>query len=232
MSIYNREQRYLSLLSDRPYRVEELAARLFISEPTVRRDIVAMKKKELIETQRGVVRLRPRAADARIPLFVREQEANDAKEHIARLAAAEVKEGDTLMLDASTTAYHLLPHIAKIPNVLIITNGAKTAIEATMLGIRTITVGGEMTPESFSYVGCDAEDMLDRYRADIAFFSCRGITEDGYVSDNSILGNAIRRKMMHRAKRSILLADRGKIGKSFLSILCHTDELSAVITDA
>lgn len=45
MSIYEREDEYITWLSQRPYTVKELAGKLFISEPTVRRDIAAMKKK-------------------------------------------------------------------------------------------------------------------------------------------------------------------------------------------
>ena len=40
-----------------------------------------------------------------------------------------------------------------------------------------------MTLESFSYVGPDSESTLSKYNADVAFFSCRGVSDDGIVSD-------------------------------------------------
>lgn len=94
--------------------------------------------------------------------------------------------GYVIMLDASTTAFHLLPHLAEFKNILVITNGAKTAFESASMGIKTICTGGEMALESFSYIGPDAESVLNKYNADVAFFSCRGVSENGIVSDNSI----------------------------------------------
>lgn len=231
MSIYNREQQYIRLLSEKTHTVKELSEKLFISEPTVRRDLIKLEKKEILVCQRGRVSLKTNFADQRIPLFIRDMEQSEAKKEMARKAIAHVKDGDVIMLDASTSAYYLLPLLATFKKILVITNGAKTALEATSMGIRTICTGGEMTLESFSYVGTDAETMLRQYNADVAFFSCRGLIKDGIATDNSILENSIRRIMMNNAKKSFLLCDRSKLGKKYLNTLCHTRELSGVISD-
>lgn len=231
MSLYQREEEYLRLLSDRDRNIKELSQILFISEPTVRRDILAMKKKELITCRRGLVSLSVKAPDKRIPLFVRDGEHTAEKDAIARKAAEFVKDGDAVMLDASTTAFHMLPYLAKHNNVLVITNGIKTALEAAALGIRTICTGGEITPESYSFVGTDAERTLEKYNAEVAFFSCRGIDENGLVTDNSILENAIRRIMIKNAKSAVLLCDRSKKGHRYLNTLCNIKELDAWVCD-
>lgn len=231
MSIYNREEKYIKLLSERSYTVKELSEKLFISEATVRRDVVALKEKELVRSKRGVINLKSRYADQRIPLFIRDLESNDAKKEMALKAVSYVKDGDVVMLDASTSAYHLLAHLATLKNILIITNGSKTAIDAAAMGIKTICTGGEMTPESFSYVGTDAEALLRRYHADVAFFSCRGVSDDGTVTDNSVLENVLRRIMMKNAKKKVLLCDKSKLGKTYLHTLCHKDELDMIISN-
>ena len=231
MAIFEREDTYLSLLCQRDYTVAELAALLYISEPTVRRDVQALKKKELVSCQRGTVKLRVRYADQRIPLSVRTTEASAAKERIAAQAATHIKNNQVIFLDASTTAYHLLPHIQKRRGILLITNGAKTALDAAAMGIKTICTGGEMTLESFSFVGADAESTLRRYNADVAFFSCRGITNDGYITDNSVLENVIRRIMIDSARESYVLCDTSKRGKTYLNTLCHVDALSGLIAE-
>ena len=59
MSIFNREEQYLKILSEREHTVKELSEKLFISEPTVRRDIIILKEKELLVCNRGIVRLKP-----------------------------------------------------------------------------------------------------------------------------------------------------------------------------
>ena len=231
MSTYKREAEYIKLLASREYTVAELAERLFISEATVRRDICALKEKEILASKNGVVSLKVSFSDKRIPLFIREAEQNEEKKSIAIRASKEVKDGDVVMMDASTTAYHLLPHLANLKNIILITNGAKTALEAVALGIKTICTGGEMTPESFSYVGADAESVLRRYNANVAFFSCRGITDSGLVTDNSILENSMRRIMLENAERCFLLADKSKLGKKYIQTLCHTRDLDGVISE-
>lgn len=232
MSIYNREDRYIKLLSERTYTVKELSETLFVSEATVRRDIVVLKEKDIVVCNRGTVKLKSKYADQRIPLFIRDLEYNDAKKEIALKAMSYVKEGDVVMIDASTTAYHLLAHLATLKNILLITNGSKTAIDAVSMGIKTICTGGEMTPESFSYVGTDAEQLLHRYHADVAFFSCRGVSDEGAITDNSVLENVLRRIMMQNAKKKILLCDKSKFGKTYLHTLCHKDELDMIISNS
>ncbi len=231
MSIFQREQEYINLLSEREHTVKELSDKLFISEPTVRRDIISLEKKEIVTRSRGKVRLKINSADKRIPLFIRDLEQQTEKSEIALKAINYIKDGYVIMLDASTTAYHLLPHLAGFNNIMIITNGAKTALEAASMGIRTICTGGEMTLESFSYVGTDAEDILKRYNADITFFSCRGISTDGIVTDNSILENSLRKIMIKNSKKSYLLCDKSKFGQTYLNTLCTKDEITDIITN-
>ena len=231
MSVYNRENQYISLLAQKPHSIKELAEKLFISEPTVRRDIIVLKEKGLVTSQKGIVALKTNSPDQRIPLFIRHLEQNEKKQSIARKALRHIKDGDVIMLDASTTAFHLLAHLTEFKNVLVITNGAKTALEAASMGIRTICTGGELMYDSFCYVGTDAESVLRNYNADVAFFSCRGISDGGIASDNSILENSIRKIMIKNSVRSYLLCDSSKLGKTYLNTLCNVKELNGVISD-
>ena len=231
MAVYNRENKYINLLVQKPHSVKELSEKLFVSEPTVRRDIVFLQKKELLTCKRGIVTLKTNAPDQRIPLFIRHMEQNEEKQIIARKAVKYIKEGYVIMLDASTTALHIIPYLTDFKNILVITNGAKTALESASMGIRTICTGGEMALDSLCYVGTDAESIIKKYNADIAFFSCRGITEDGLATDNSILENSIRRIMIKNSKKSYLLCDETKFNNKYLNTLCDIKEITGVITN-
>ena len=184
MPIYEREKNYISLLAEREYTISELSKILFVSEPTVRRDILSMKKDELVECVRGRVRLKTSSPDKRIPLFVRDFRNNEQKQKIAEKAAVLVKDGMVIMLDASTTACCIVPYLAAFRNLFIITSGARTAIALASVGIRTVCTGGELTLESLSYIGGDAMRTLSGYTADIAFFSCSGLSDGGLATDN------------------------------------------------
>lgn len=231
MAIYNREDDYIKLLSEREHTVKELSRKLFISEPTVRRDVVVLKDKQIVECKRGIVRLRLSTPDARVPMFLRNLAHTEEKNIMARRCAAEIKDGYTVMLDASTSAYCLVPYLAEIKNLFVITNGAHTAIALASMGIKTLSVGGEITSDSYCCLGPDAERTLSAYNADIAVISCRGISEDGALTDSTILENSIRRIMMKNAKRTIVLCDSSKFGKTYLHTLCHEDEVDEIISD-
>lgn len=231
MSVYNRESLYINLLAQAPHSIKELSEKLFISEPTVRRDITVLQEKGLVTRKSGIVSIRSTSPDQRIPLFVRRLEQNESKRMIAEKASSYIKDGYVIMLDASTTALYLLPHISQLKNVLVITNGARTAMESASMGMKTICAGGEMTLESFSFIGPDAEHILGNYNADVAFFSCRGISEEGIASDNSILENSMRKIMIKNAKKRYLLCDHSKFGKTYLNTLCHVKDLDGLITD-
>ena len=73
--------------------------------------------------------------------------------------------------------------------------------------------------------------LAKKYNADIAFFSCRGLSEDGIATDNSILENSIRRIMIKNAKESYLLCDNTKFKKKYLNTLCNIKEISGIITN-
>ena len=231
MSVYNRETQYINLLTQKPHSVKELSEKLFISEPTVRRDVIHLQEKNLVTRKKGIVTLKTNSPDQRIPLYIRHFEQNQSKQIIAKKASSFIKDGFVIMMDASTTAFHLLIHLTQFKNILIITNGAKTALEAASMGIKTICTGGEMTLESFSYVGPDAESTLSKYNADVAFFSCRGVSSDGTVSDNSILENSMRGIMIKNSKKSYLLCDSSKLNKVYLNTLCSTKELDGLISE-
>ena len=231
MSLYHREDQYLRTLSDGEMTVAELSRRLYISEPTVRRDLLQLKEKGWVDWRRGRVSLKANAPDRRVPMAIRDIENGDAKHRMAQKAAAYIKDGQVIMLDASTSARCLVPYLKAHKNVFVITSGAKTALALAQAGVRTLCIGGEMALESYSYIGPDAERTLSRYNADAAFFSTRGLSDDGRVTDSSIVENNIRRIMIARAKETYLLCDNSKMGQLYLNTLCSTDELTAVITD-
>ena len=231
MPIYNREDEYIKLLSAKSYTVKELSEALFISEPTVRRDIVTMKEKKLVLCKRGVVCLETASPDRRIPMFIRDLENMDKKMIIAKKASEHIRDGQVIMLDASTTAYCILSVLGEFKNLFVITSGAKTAIALAAMGIRTLCTGGELANESFSFIGNDAEKTLSKYNADIAFFSCRGVSSDGLATDTSINENSIRKIMMKNSEKSFLLCDKSKMGNKYLNTLCSIEEVSGVITN-
>lgn len=229
-----REKSILSaLLKNKRVSVKELAKELYASEPSIRRDLKRLEDAGIVKrTHGGAILEEQNRSYMKIPFVLRELEGSDAKIIIAKKAAEIVKNGDTVMLDASSSAYAIVPFLAEKTNVTVITSGLKALSLLCELGINAYSTGGRVLPASLSLVDSDCLDMLSNYNADVAFFSCRGISPDGMITDFSVEENLVRRKMIERSDRAYLLCTEMKMGKTYFNNICSVDDITGVISEA
>ena len=86
-------------------------------------------------------------------------------------------------------------------------------------------------PSCLSLVGDEAYQNIERFPADITFFSCRGLSYDGRLTDISAPENYVRQKMIKHSDRAFLLCASEKIGKKYYHNLCTTRDISCVISE-
>ena len=232
MLIISRQEQILEILKrERSVSVARLAKELYASEPTVRRDLAYLEQQGYLKRVYGGAVLGG-APDREIPYDVRTGEQEDAKAVIARKAAAYLHKGDVIFLDGSSSAARMVEPISKVEDVLVVTSGAKTAIALAEKGVRVICTGGQMITRSFTYVGSHAETCVRAIRANTVFFSCRGLSDDGEMTDISIEEINLRRAMLERAQTKILLCDSSKFGKQYMYSLGYRDAIDAVISES
>lgn len=226
-----RLDRILALLRERQTAtVKALSAYLYASEATVRRDLNELERRGLVKRLHGGVMLLDGAA-RELPLYMREQQNIEAKRIIAAKAAHYLRDGQVIFLDASSTVMFLIRHLEAFRSLTIITNGLKTAQELSSLNHKVYCTGGLMLHNSSAYVGDYAADFVRHFNADIFFFSSRGVSEDGRITDESAEETSIRRMMLQQSRQKIFMCDRSKLGKTYCYNLCHTDQTDAFITD-
>ena len=228
-----REKRILEiLLKEKRCSVKDLAKALYISQPSVRRDLQSLEAQNLIKRVHGGAMLEESAVSKnKIPFLIREYEQSGAKAILARKAAELVCDGDVIFLDASTSCYYLIPYLAGKKGITVVTSGVKALSKLAEYDIRTVSTGGTLINSCLALVGEEAYQTLESFNADLAFFSCRGVSEDGYLTDISPEENGVRKKMIRRAKRSYLLCATEKFGKRYFHNLCHKDEIDGIITE-
>jgi DeoR/GlpR family transcriptional regulator of sugar metabolism len=232
MMVSERHLRIVEELKKRPeISVKELSEKLFVSEPTIRRDFTELHNKGIITKVYGGALLNTEAAYREIPFFLRENEKSSTKVEIGRRASELVEDGMVIMLDGSTSAYYIVPFLSRFDNLTVITSGAKTAVALAEANIRTFCTGGQMIIHSFSYVGKQAEDFVRSVNADILFFSCHGLDSKGRMTDNAIEEANIRRVMFEHSNKKILLCDSSKLGKTCFYNMGTVTEIDDVISD-
>lgn len=209
--------------------VHNFARRLYVSEATVRRDLAELEKQGFVRRVYGGATLMKGNKD--VPFSLRENEASAAKSEIGRQAAALVRENDVLFLDASSTACGMIPYLGDFHNLVVVTNGLKAAMALGERHIKTFLTGGEMIDNSYSLAGPHAMELIERINANLFFFSCRGVTLDGRITDSSVAETQIRIKMMQHAKRSVFLTASSKIGREFFYVMANVTDIDTIISE-
>ena len=182
---YQRQQQILDYLEQKKTAtVRELASHLFTSEASVRRDIAALEGRGLVTKIYGGVLL-SRYQNGVVPVGLRDADHSAVKEEIARRAAELIRDGDTVMMDASSTVRRIVKYIGNRQGVKIITNNHRIFSECTHSGIRLYCMGGIYDAENHAFSGPAAEQFLRGVSADCLFFSSQGISREGVISDAS-----------------------------------------------
>ena len=150
---------------------------------------------------------------------------------MARKAVEFVRDGDIIMLDGSTSAYSIIPYLTSFKNLIVITSSAKSSFLLGRMGINNICTGGRMITKSLSHIGEEAESTVRRYNADLVFFSCRGLSMDGHLTDNSIEENSLRKVMLQHARKKVFLCDSSKLEHTYLNNLCHLSDVDEIICE-
>lgn len=231
MYFIERHEDIIKLLKERNgASVHFLADQLHVSEPTIRRDLSFLEKEQRIKRTFGGAILNDMST-SEIPLSLRENENRLPKEIIAKKAIEHVSDGKIIFIDASSTASKLIKYLPNFSNLTIITNSPKNSLKLAELKIRSFSTGGLLLENSISYVGKGAQDFVRNFNADLFFFSCRGLSENGVLSDASIEESELRRVMMEHARKKIFLCTSDKIGKSYMYNLCRLSDVDEVISD-
>ena len=211
--------------------VATLAQTLHIGEASIRRDLKKLQSNGFVKrTYGGAVLVK--GLDSEIPLYVREQERKSEKDIIGELAAQMVSDGDVIILDSSSTTYHMIKFLRNKKNLTVITNGAKTAIGLGELEQSKIfSTGGKLREFSLSYIGNTAQGFVENFYVDKLFFSCRAMSPERGVLDSSEEEAELRKTMLAHCTKAILLCDGSKFGGSAFYKICDAVRIDAIVTD-
>ena len=212
-------------------RVAELSALLGVSGETVRRDIKLMARDGLVRKVHGGVGL---PDSAREPAFrQRLRENAQAKVAIARYAAREVHDGDSIMLDTGSTTAYVAEALLGHRNLTVITNSVDIANTlATHNGNRVFMAGGELRADDGAVLGGGAVAFIGQFRAQTAFLSVGAIDIEDGLMDYHMSEAEFSRSVIERADRTIIVADRSKLGLRALVRIAGFDAIDTLITDS
>ena len=207
--------------------VTELARELYVSEMTVRRDLIEMEKGGYLRRYRGGAVMKINLGE--MPITERLLLDQEEKKELARRCLSFLHDGMTVYLDSSSTCQYLIPHLAALRKITLVTNSVSALLTASGLHLCCILIGGEYYAQDMCLVGSLSEEAAGKLNVDIAFFATAAISDDGVISDFDLRQTMIRKIVMQNAKESVFLFERDKRGKKLLYTLCHEKDATAVL---
>ena len=214
--------------------VAELARHHAISNMTAHRDLEALAREGLVERVRGGARAielqptpHPTAWRHRV------EQAAGAKAAIAAEAAALVKPGSTIFLDASSSALALARRLMEDPpnEVTLVTSSPAIAYETMAEPLHIIVCPGELDQHTRTVSGRWTVEFLRQLNFDIAFISAAGLTlEAGLTTSRRPLADVVN-AARQAAAQTVGLIDASKFGRVSLISIAPAQDLELVVTD-
>jgi DeoR/GlpR family transcriptional regulator of sugar metabolism len=215
--------------------VARLSEQFGVSEATVRRDLILLSQRGLIERAHGGAiprRVRQVQGLPEPPILDRASVLTNEKQRIGRAAAAHVADGDTIMIAGGTTTAHMIPHLVERSGLTVVTNNLSVASQlAPMTRITVIMIGGVLRHSELSLLGALAEDALENLRVDKLFIGSSAIHVDYGLSADDPSEVQTDRALMAAAREIIMLVDHTKFERVRTLRVIPMQRIARVVTD-
>jgi len=227
-----RRNKLLLLLNEKKsLSVIDTAIAFGVTEETIRRDLKLLEVSGFLQRTHGGAILSD-DTKSEPTLVVRQGINMTGKNSIGKKASDLVSDGDTIILDASTSALSMARYLKDKKNLTVITNAEKIVLElSSCTNITIISSGGILRHESLSYVGKAAENTLSSLQAGKAFLSCRGFSPLRGFTDANEQESEIRKQMMARSEKTVYLCDYTKMDRIGFVLTASLHDVDILVID-
>ncbi|MDR1047767.1 MAG: DeoR/GlpR family DNA-binding transcription regulator [Treponema sp.] len=225
----NRHNKILEALT-RNLRMEVtvLANMLQVSQVTVRKDLDSLEERGLIRREHGYA-----CIDGIDDVGRRMATHYETKRRLARLAAASVEEGETVMIESGSCCTLLAEELVNSKrDVTIVTNSAFIANHLRFASSgKIILLGGYYQSESQVMVGPMTRKCGEVFFSDKYFIGTDGFSPGfGFTSNDHLRAQTVQ-DLAEQARQILVLTESEKFYQQGAVGLMRTEDVSAVYTD-
>ena len=216
--------------------IPKTAEKLGVSVETIRRDINALCKENLLKKVHGGAEYikAPIWRDAEYSTrFYRNQQGKIA---IAREAAKMIRNESAVAFDGGATTAVMASCIQNVRKVTFVVNSLPIVttlvdkINAKEISGTVIITGGQINSPGYRTYTPMAVDTVDKYYFDIVFVSCTALSVTG-ASNNATNPSIYAEHLMRRASTRVLLADSDILGKNSVYNFAKLTDFDRIIID-
>jgi DeoR/GlpR family transcriptional regulator of sugar metabolism len=207
-----------------------VAARLEVSEDTIRRDLRELAGEGLLQrVHGGALPASPAMAD----FAARQHIAVDDKSAIGRAAAQLIQPGQVVFIDGGTTSAQLVRHLPPDLRATVVTHSPSVAVDlSTHPSIDVIMLGGRLFKHSVVGVGSATVEAIRQVRADLYFMGVCSVHPEAGLSTGDFEEAGVKRALSAAAAETIVLASPEKLATASPYQVIPLDELSGLVTIA
>jgi DeoR/GlpR family transcriptional regulator of sugar metabolism len=215
-------------------RIVALAELLGVSDMTVRRDIDVLAARGLVKKVYGGATVRPQGTSEEPGFEAKSSREQAAKELIAAAAAALVHPRATIAVSAGTTTFAAAAHLARIPQLTVVTNSVRVAdyLHSKGEASQTILLTGGLRTPSDALVGPIAVQTVSDLHVDLFLMGVHGMDPVSGFTTPNLMEAEMNRAMASSAGRLVVLADNTKWGVIGLSAIAALTDASILVSDS
>jgi DeoR/GlpR family transcriptional regulator of sugar metabolism len=231
MLAIDRRKKILEIINEEEsVKVLDLSNQFKVTLETIRRDLEKLEKEGYIKRSYGGAILN-KSTNEDISINIREATNKEDKNLIGKAVADLINDGDTIMMDSSTTALYVSKYL-KDKKITIITNALKIPmVLAGNSNIQIISTGGTLKSSSLSFVGHWAESSIEKYYVNKTIIGCKAINLEHGIMEPHQLETEVKKKMIKTSEKVILAVDSSKFDKKSFIKAYNLDQVDTIVTD-
>jgi DeoR family glycerol-3-phosphate regulon repressor len=146
--------------------------------------------------------------------------------------ARSLSDKSSVFLALGTTMLAMAHALNLRSGLKVVTNHTEAAqVLARQSGFDVVLLGGRLDPRNLGATGPMTIEAVAGYRPDVCIFSAGGIDAEGNILDYYEHEAAVVRLMIKRSRRSILVVDHSKFGRSASVMVGHIADIDQLYTD-
>lgn len=209
---------------------KDIAARLGLSEDSVRRDLRDLAAEGLCQrVYGGALPASPAVAD----YTARQTVAPESKHRVATAAARLLRPESAVILDGGTTALALAKALPGDLRCTVITHSPTIAAALNEHPLAEVfLLGGKIFKHSAVACGAAAVEAAQQVSADLCLLGVTGVHPEAGLTTGDPDEAAMKRALAARAADTYILASSEKIGTASRYRVLPWEKISGLITDA
>lgn len=231
MKVQSRRELIVKLTNEQGFAsLEYLAEKCGVSTQTIRRDLQALYKDNLVTRHHGGAS--PNSSLLNTSYDVRRISLLPEKRKLAAEAVRQLSPNRMLFLSAGSTMEVVSQELKNMSSMCVLTNNLHAAMHLYREeNIDLFMCCGHVRKSNGGIVGTNSIDLVSNFRTDYMLMGIGAISPDGFLLEYNYDEGMLMRRMMQNANCVILVTDSTKYGRNATVKVAHLSDVDILVTD-